>query len=40
MTIKGYPHCVKQRQMLVCGQGGEELAVKYMAFHLQMQHGQ
>ena len=40
MTSKGHPHCVKQRRILVCGKGGSELAVEYMASHLQMQHVQ
>ena len=37
MTIKGYPHYVKQNRMLVYGEGGVELAVEYMASHLQTQ---
>ena len=40
ITIKGYPQCVKQRRMLVYGEGGAELALEYMVSHLQMQHGQ
>ena len=30
MTSKGYPHCVKQRQMLVCEECGSDLAMEYM----------
>ena len=31
---KGYPHCVKQRQMFLCEECGSELAMEYMAFHI------
>ena len=37
MTSKGHSHCVKQRQMLVCGECGSELAMEYIASHIQIQ---